>query len=308
MKRPYLIALIVITISLLSCPELALGQQVRNVEEAFQRLSEEPTLIMLANDLEVPTKGGHLQGVQVVEKNGNEKLLFSGSSAQQAYLLQADLSQQKTEQFIPLMKSPFRHAGGMQVSEQLLVVGIEDNHAKTKAKVCLYDFRDTNFYKAVPTFTFDRHGEPKRPTAGASGLLPMDDGYLVVVGNWDSRNWDFYQVNAKQKQAKMLFTFAAPDDWGNYQSINLIKDEEAIYAMGFYKKNHLGQADLILVSKGKTFEPIMEKVSTKTFTCKGGVDFQTAVGLQVDAIGKLHIWATQRDALHQMAVNKFSEQ
>jgi hypothetical protein len=88
---------------------------------------------------------------------------------------------------------------------------------------------------------------------------------------------------------------------------DLIKDGDAIYAIGFYQKEAIGYADLILVSKRGAFESILEKVSTKTFNCKKGVDFGTAAGLQVDSDGKLHIWATQRDALQQIAVNRFSQ-
>ena len=85
-------------------------------------------------------------------------------------------------------------------------------------------------------------------------------------------------------------------------------DEEAIYAIGFSTKALLGYAALLLVSRLGTFELIMEKVLSKAFNCINGVDFATAAGLQVDKEGNLHIWGTQRDALEQVAVNKFSQQ
>lgn len=61
------------------------------------------------------------------------------------------------------------------------------------------------------------------------------------------------------------------------------------------------------MSRLDNFELIMEKVRTKTFNCTNEVDFDAAAGLQVDKKGKLHIWGTQRDALKQIAVNKFSQ-
>jgi len=289
-------------------PLLGFGQQVKNVPEAFEALSSEPEVIFISNEINVNREGGHLQGVQVIEKNGTEKLLISGSSLTQAYILQVDLATRKTDTLISLMKEPYRHAGGIQVSEPYLVVGIEDNFTKTSSKVCLYNYRDGNLYKARPNFTMDRKGEPKRQTAGSTGLLAIDNGYLMVVSNWDSRNWDFYSIDPEKNEQKMLASFAAPDDWASYQSINLIRDEEAIYAVGFYSKEHIGHADLILVSNLEAFELIMEKVRAKTFNCTNKVNFGAAAGLQVDKEGNIHIWGTQRDPMKQMAVNKFSQQ
>ncbi len=287
-------------------PLLGIGQQVKNVPKAFDALSSEPEIIFINNAIKVPSDGGHFQGVQVMEKNGVEKLLISGSSRTQAYILQADLAKRKTDTLISLMKEPYRHAGGFQVSGPYIAVGIEDNYAKTSSKVCLYNYRDGNLYMAQPNFIIAREGDTKRQTAGSTGLLAKDNEYLMVVSNWDSRNWDFYGVNLQKGEQEMLASFAAPDDWPSYQSINLIMDEEAVYAIGFYSQEGVNYADLILVSRPETFEPIMEKVLTKTFNCKNKVDFGTAAGLQVDREGDLHIWGTQRDPLKQMVVNRFS--
>ena len=289
-------------------PIISFSQQVKNVPRAFKALSSEPEIILVKNNMKVPTDGGHLQGVQVIEKNGNEKLLISGSSFTQAYILQVDLTSRSTDRLIPLMKEPFRHAGGIQVSVGYIVVGIEDNFAKTSSKVCLYSYFDADLYNAQPIITINRKGVVKRHTAGATGLLAIDNGYLVVVSNWDSRNWDFYHIDLERNEQKIIESFVAPDDWAAYQSINLIMDEHAIYAVGFYKKEPLGYADLILVSKRGTFELIMKKVLSKAFYCINGVDFATAAGLEVDKAGNLHIWGTQRDAVEQIAVNKFSQQ
>lgn len=287
-------------------PISSIAQQIVNVPQAFKTLNAEPEIIVINNKIKVPTRAGHLQGVQLIERDGVEQLLISGSSLRKAYLLQIDLATRETDQLISLMKKPYRHAGGIQVSERYLIVGIEDNFAKTSSKVCLYH-KGVNLEKAHPTITIYREGEVKRQTAGATGLLALDTDYLVVVANWDSRNWDFYQIDPEQGKQKLLSSFAAPSDWGAYQAINLLKDEEAIYAIGFYKKEMVNYADLILVSKLGTFQLIMETVTSKAFNCKDGVDFSTAAGLQVDKEGKLHIWSTQRDARKQIVINRFSQ-
>lgn len=289
-------------------PILCFGQQVKNVPDAFETLSSMAEVILISNDINVPNERGHLQGVQLIEKNGYEKLLISGSSLDKAYILQVDLATKTTDKLITLMKNPYRHAGGIQVSEPYVIVGVEDNFIRTSSKVRLYNYHAANLYTAQPNFTFDRKGETERQTAGATGLLALDSTYLIVVSNWGSRNWDFYHVNPKNGEHGILESFAAPDDWAGYQSINLIKDGKAIYAIGFYKKEGVSYADLILVSRVGTFVPIMKKMFTKAFNVKEGVDFGTAAGLQVDKKGDLHIWGTQKYALKQIAINRFSQQ
>lgn len=284
-----------------------LGQKVKNVPKAFKALSSEPEIFLIENEIAIPTEGGHLQGVQLIIIDGQDKLLISGSSRTEAYILQTDLLTQKTEELITLMSDPFRHAGGFQVSEPYLAVGIEDNYTKTVSKVSLYNYKKENFQEAEPNFVIERVGEPKAKTAGSVGILETNGKYLLVVGNWDSRNWDFYIFDPEKEDSQLLETFTAPDQWPSYQAINLIKDKKAIYAIGFYQKEDKGHADLIFVSKNKSIKPQMKLLLTKTFNVSNLVDFHTAAGLQVDNEGKLHIWATQRDALKQITVNRFSE-
>jgi hypothetical protein len=292
---------------LLLAPVQGFGQQVENVPQAFEALGSEPEVLLINNKIKIPHRNGHFQGVQLIEKNGTEILLVSGSSQKKAYVLQIDLETQKASKVITLMEDPYRHAGGIQVSDPYLIVGIEDNRIKTTSKVKLYNYQSNALDTALPLVTIDREGEVKRYTSGATGLLALDTAYLAVVANWDSRNWDFYQVVPEKGEHKSLYSFVAPVDWGSYQSINLIKDGTAIYAIGFYKKGLDMIADLILVSKMGAFNPIMEKIRSKAFNCNNGVDFNSAVGLQVDPEGKLHIWATQANPAKQIAVNRFSQ-
>lgn len=288
-------------------PDIGWSQQLSNVPEAFKALPSEPEVIRLNNTLVVPTDNGHFQGVQAIVKNGTEKLLISGSSQTTAYVLQADLATRKTDILIHLMTEPFRHAGGIQASSPYMVVGMEDNIQKTVSKVGLYDYVGDHFLKAEPNLIIERQGKVERYTAGATGLLPKDDGYLVVVGNWDSRDWDFYLVNPMTGKQEALASFSAPDDWPGYQSINLIRDNSGIYAIGTYQKGKLGYADLIWVSDLVAFAPVPKIMGTKAFHCSDKVDFNGAAGVQVDADGKLHLWATQKNADRDIFVNRFSQ-
>ncbi|MCB0855379.1 MAG: hypothetical protein KDD63_24315 [Bacteroidetes bacterium] len=287
-------------------PLLTFSQQIKNVPQAFNSLNPDPEVITLTNKIKVPKKRGHFQGVQVIEQNGSQKLIISGSSRRKAYLLQADLTKKKAEKLITLMTDPYRHAGGFQVDNQYLIVGIEDNIAKTSSKVCLFNYLNENLEQANPTLKIDRAGEPKRYSAGATGLMAIDTNYLLLVTNWDSRDWDFYEVNPETGEYLFLKSFHAPGDWGSYQATNLLRDDEAIYAIGFYQGNGGCQADLILVSKLDDFNLIMEKMATKIFSCQGGVDFSGAAGLEVDREGKLSVWGTQKNTGKKIVLNKFS--
>ncbi len=284
-----------------------LSQKVNNVPEAFDAIDPNPIVIHLSNTLDIPTEGGHLQGVQAIGAIGNEKLFLSGSSLDQAYIVRADVKNRKTDTLIVLMEDPFRHAGGIQVSNGYLAVGIEDNNTKTKAKVCVYSYENVGLYHSRPNVTIDREGEVKRPTAGATGLLARDVGYLMVVANWDARVWDFYAVDVDKGKSWPLKSIAAPDDWASYQSINLVMDDKGIYAIGFHQEKGTHLADLFFVSSLDHFDPQVEKIISKTFHCQNGADFIGAAGLQVDDEGKLHVWATQKNAAEQIVVNRFSQ-
>ncbi len=293
-------------IPLLLCSFPTWSQKVKNVPEAFSAIDPSPTTIHIRNTLDVPTENGHFQGIQVMETQGRKKLLVSGSSLHRSYILQVDMERQETDTLITLMKDPFRHAGGIQVSNGYLAVGIEDNFKKTSAKACLYNYRNGNLYKSIPDVIIDRTGEVKRPTTGATGLLAREEGYLMVVANWDSRIWDFYSVEPENGKYRLLKSFEAPDDWASYQSINLIMDEKDIYAIGFHQEMKTGRADLIHVSSVDHFEPQMKKIGTKFFNCTNGVDFIGAAGLEVED-DEMHIWATQKNASDHIAVNQFSQ-
>jgi len=288
-------------------PAIGLGQEVSNVRAAFESLNPEPEVLQIRNDINVPLESGHLQGVQAVTKSDGKKLLLSGSSAHQSYFLQVDLSSLAADQFFLLMGEPYRHAGGFQVGGSYAAVGIEDNIIKTASKVGVYDYLNYDLNSAKSSLTIERKGEEKRYTSGATGMLSVGTYFLMIVSNWDSRNWDFYSVDPSKPYQELLSSFEAPDSWAGYQSINLLMDAENIYAIGTYQQGSEGVADLIHVYKRQTLELIMEKVSSKSFKCKKGVDFATAAGIEVDEEGRLHIWATQRDATKQIIVNKFSQ-
>ena len=280
---------------------------VPDIPTAFEQISTTPEVILLKNDLTVPLEGGHLQGIQCLSTVHGDKLVISGSSAHESYLLQADLKSLETDRYTTLMTDPFRHAGGFQIVDKYLIVGIEDNAIREDSKVCIYD--SGALEERSPLYMIERKGAAETQTAGATGMIPLVSGHLVVVANWDSRNWDFYHVDLERQTKRHLLQWDAPPEWPGYQTINLVEDHAMIYAIGLYKaKDGVGGADLITISKKGVFQPALKKISTRFFPCKNGVDFATAAGIEVDEEGNLHIWATQRDAEKTIAVNRFSQE
>lgn len=278
-----------------------------DIPTAFEKISSIPQVFLLKNNLPVPLEGGHLQGIQAHSTIKGEKLIMSGSSAHASYLLQADLKSLEADRYIVLMNDPFRHAGGFQISDNYLIVGIEDNAIREDSKMCIYDTESLE--EAAPIHIIERNGPAETQTAGATGMISHLSGYLVVVANWDSRNWDFYHIDLENQSERHLLRWDAPPDWPGYQTINLVEDYEMIYAIGLYKaEDSVGGADLIEVSKREAFEPVLKKINTRFFPCTHGVDFGTAAGIEVGEDGNLGIWATQRDAEKTIAVHRFSEE
>ena len=278
-----------------------------DIPSAFEKISTSPQIILLKNELSVPLEGGHLQGIQSHSTSHGDKLIISGSSAHEAYLLQADLRSLETERYITLMTDPFRHAGGFQISDGFLIVGIEDNVIREDSRVCIYDTESLEV--ANPLHIIERKGSAETQTAGATGIIPLLSGHLVLVANWDSRNWDFYHLDLESRTEQHILRWDAPPEWPGYQTINLVEDHDMIYAIGLYKAEEgIGGADLIEVSKKHKFKPALKKINTRLFPCTHEVDFATAAGIEIDEEGHLHIWATQRDAEKTIAVHRFSEE
>jgi hypothetical protein len=96
-------------------PLLAYSQN-GSLPEIFMEIDIEPQIILCKNKLEVNNHGGHLQGVQLLVKNGVEYAIISGSSDTHAYYSVAKLDGYNEVQSVNiLMHKPFKHAGGIQI-------------------------------------------------------------------------------------------------------------------------------------------------------------------------------------------------
>lgn len=276
-------------------PYRAISQN-ESIPGLFMKIDTEPQIVRCINELEVNNQGGHLQGVQLFVKDDVEYAILSGSSGTYAYYSvarMADFNQVLSVNI--LMHKPFKHAGGIQIYQDLLVVGIEDNDAKDKSKVCIYEIENPEAPPVKPLSLVERKGEPFRSSAGCTGINRIGDRYLIIVGDWDTKHLDFYLCDEqKLEQETNIFDKVYTIDtekidrsawsdkaWHAYQNINLlIGADMKLYLIGFGRNvQNENIADLFLIEHRDLREFSLQKLISKTFNCKEGADFRSGAGI-----------------------------
>ena len=268
---------------------LVQAQPLKNSEETLAIQSQ-------LFEIEVPNQpdlvGGHLQGAQIY----NGTLIVSGSSKKFGYLSIFQLLGGKF-MFLgtkKLAQNPFNHAGGFQMANNWLAVGIEDPQGKRESIVQLIDVSSFETLSAPPAYTLKRKGEWKYSTAGAVGLLKRDDHFLLAVGSWDCTTIDFYRSNHLNPNADD-FNFERWTTWdsreairkawssnsyGNYQNIQLTEDESGVYVTGFHRaKNGSDNADVFLMHSDADPYTLIQKVGTYSVQCSNDITFRNGGGL-----------------------------
>ncbi len=281
-----------------------------------------PKIIRCKNELEVNNHGGHLQGVQLLENAEVEYAVVTGSSDTYAYYsVVKKENRYEVLSISKLMHSPFRHAGGFQIFQNLMAVGIEDNSARDRSKVCIYEIDDPEKPPVRPLTLIERRGEPLRSTAGCTGITKIGNQILVVVGDWDTKHLDFYlcdehQLRQKQSAFEKVFTIDTeridkstwPDkEWHAYQNINLLTDTDGkLYLFGFERVGPQEDiADLFLVENRSLHEFRLEKIMSKTFVCKEGASFRAGAGVTVQTNGRLKVVACGSHISNALILNVF---
>ncbi|WP_339902215.1 hypothetical protein [uncultured Cyclobacterium sp.] len=266
---------------------------------AFENLNTRSISLSTINYIPFESKGGHLQGIQLYKEN---TIYLSGSSEELSYIVKINLEgQSKVMAIDTLMHSPLRHAGGFQIFEHYLAVGIEDNKKRNLAYLQIYDLESQAPFDQ-PIYTIERKGDFERVTAGAVGITAFRGDILILVANWDSRVLDFYSCPQQDfYDGKGLFTLKnsievkkqSTDEWSDpkwesYQNLNLFSDKSQQLFMVGTAKNKDGKqiADLFELQ----LEPATHKVkklSSKVFNTSKGVDFKAAAGLNISDSGTL---------------------
>ncbi len=287
----------------------------------FRNLDSNPEIIRFSNTIEINNSGGHLQGIQSIKTNTGDYFVLTGSSDSYSYytvIKQGD----KNEVILvnKLMDRPFKHAGGFQIFQNYLAVGIEDNDAKDKSKVCIYDISNPENLQLKPVSVIERAGVPMRSTAGCVGMTNYKDKILLAVGDWDTKNIDFYSCKSGEfpkADFELFFSLNTETDskenwvdenWLPYQNINLfstIEDELYLIGLGQNNKNE-NVADLYQLKEDSKAKFKLIKLASKTFNCENEVSFKTGAGVGFNGDGELEIIGCGYN-IHQISyLNYFS--
>lgn len=285
-------------------------QSIPNVIHAFSDIRPKPSVYRFTSRL-APPFDGHLQGIQGWSLNGKEYALITGSSALYSYYTLVSLTDsQKVISLEKIADSPLRHAGGCQLAENIILVGIEDNYERTRSEIISLELSDSIPEVDETSTAIIRQGKRDRHTAGATGFVKQNDStYIAAVADWDSRNIDFYSSQGSsplQFQPLPASQAANGEKWLAYQSINLVVDEKGkLFMIGLGKERNKNRADLYEVVIANTVV-VIAPLTTRYFKCTPGVSFRYGAGIRVKN-GKLQVYACQRNLSPVNVVNVFGE-
>jgi hypothetical protein len=287
----------------------------------FNNLESKPEIISFSNTLKINNSGGHLQGIQVIETNSSKYFFLSGSSDSHSYYVVVKQGDKNEVILVnKLMDKPFKHAGGFQIFQNYMAVGIEDNDAKDKSKVCIYDISNPEKPAGKPVAVLERAGKPKRSTAGCVGITKHNDKMLLAIGDWDTKNIDFYSCKSSEFPNAGFELFHSintesiskenwiDENWLSYQNINLfstVDNELVLIGLGQNNKNE-NVADLYQLKEDGAGKFSITKTASKTFNCDNEVSFKAGAGAVIDNKGRLGIIACGYNAREVSYLNYFS--
>ncbi|MEX2112493.1 MAG: hypothetical protein WD845_04870 [Pirellulales bacterium] len=258
-----------------------------------------------------PPAGGHLQGIQMRfdSVTGRHLAFLSHDSLTVAFLLvvefPGDLSQPGRAIHLHVFPSdgqspPLRHAGGIQLCENVLAVGVEDNQQKTRSQVQFWDVSNPLAPRQREHLAIHRSGNPEDQTAGGVALARRKGDHVAAVANWDSRAIDFYVSNGKPLDDRACrfamiarWTAAAADksDWQPdsrcepYQAVNLVATSDGVLRLVGFASTPSGQdvADVFAVDLDqRDTGRLLRKQARKIVTLTAGNHFRYAGGLWLD--------------------------
>lgn len=277
---------------------ILLSMQVTAHNEAsipyfFDKIKNKPQTVAFSNSLPVNNEGGHLQGVQIFPYQAQDYVFLTGSSSTYAYYAAVKMdAQPRVIAINKIMDKPYKHAGGFQIFQKYMVIGVEDNEARTRSKVLIFEINDPNHPPREPMTIIERKGPFERATAGAVALTRVGMRFLLVVGDWSSRNLDFYvSNNEKAPQNFSLIDSLNIENlskdrwnephWHSYQNLNIFGENlESLYLFGLgmdHRNQHVADLYQLKSKNLQTFN--LDKIMSKTFTTRKGVSFQAGAGV-----------------------------
>ncbi|NND31698.1 MAG: hypothetical protein HKN76_03840 [Saprospiraceae bacterium] len=262
--------------------------------DALQDLDTLPKVLAVDNDLDINNAGGHLQGIQTIDHATGRYAILSGSSSTYAYFVTVELGEENRVLHLhEILQSPFKHAGGFQIAENFMAIGIEDNEARDQSYVYVYDLSSLPSIPQVPVAMIKREGIRERATAGCVAITFVGDRCLIIVGDWDTLHLDFYLAK-KTRDTFTDFKLAhsitvasvsrdnwTDEEWLPYQNINLYQENGQLFLLGLTSNTEkINVIDIYLLETKEMKDFQLKKIGRKLFTNQGG-DFISAGGIEI---------------------------
>ena len=280
----------------LACLPLLATAQSGALIEKLEALSGQPQEIIIKNSWEINNQGGHLQGIQMMRHDGSDYFVVTGSSSDYSYyVIMKSGAPGMVVSVNRILGKPFKHAGGFQIHENLMAVGVEDNNRRKKSKVFIFNMENPERPPREPLAVIERFGTAGRGTAGCVGITTVGAQVLIVVGDWDTRHLDFYVTDREKLERgnaaiELEYTIDAVkadksgwinEQWAAYQNTNFLKDHEGnLYLAGFgsdAEGNDL--LDLFRVESPDLATFKIKKIYTKNFGKHPPTAFRFGAGM-----------------------------
>lgn len=287
----------------------------------LDKTSSSPISIDFQNTLEVNNTGGHLQGVQYYNYGQSDYYILSGSSDSQSYFSVLKAAEKNRVISVnKILDKPFKHAGGFQVYKNLMAIGIEDNDAKDKSKVIVYTLGNIEKEIPEPLTIIERSGSIKRATAGCVAITEVDEYVLVVVGDWDTKNLDFYRIKKKKlyrplKVFDLVFSTETKNmdtskwidnSWLSYQNLNFIKDSSGnLYLAGMTSNSKENILDLFKVQTENLKKFDLIKIYSKKLALDKYSDFRWGAGVYLSDDNQLQIISSGSHIQEEFGIYKY---
>lgn len=195
----------------------------------------------------------HQQGIQ---RTARGEYVVSGSAKDTGYIYFANANGEIVNVIEPDSDDEpdsdenYNHCGGIQVVDDILVVGYErlEKGEEGTSKVLFYDITNIDAPEELTHLTISRQN--KNSTAGAVALSRYGDGWFLLVANWNANRLDFYTCDeedltsedagfSKQgswsKDLDGLGPDSIDDHWEGYQNINLFtQNDGTMYFIGMH--------------------------------------------------------------------------
>jgi len=315
LKIKILLILSLICVACESNPNNQIVNMVDNIDSI-------PVSISFQNKLHVNNNGGHLQGIQYYQYEQQEYLFLTGSSDSNSYYTVVKMGEENSVISVNnILSIPYKHAGGFQISNNLMAIGVEDNSERNRSKVFIYSIDNPEKLPTEPLEIVNRVGTVDRATAGCVGITVIGDYILMVVGDWDTEHFDFYKMK-KENIGLDSETFDLEysvnldrldksewidDSWLSYQNINIIQDDAAnLYLAGMASNNNGDNIlDIFKIETEDLSAFKLSKIYTKKFPQSEYSNFDWGAGVYVSNDGMLKVFSCGNHIQDVTMVNIF---